>query len=186
MNKTKWLNKCSLCKHSFEPKDADKIKWKIVRKTWEIIDKYKWFSRIKITVDWETKEIYFEDKNFRVDSTNWEIKKIYWVTKAKINPHWDIIEYIDWKLSWEQLFTYKAMKRELSLHSWRIPTSNNWELQAIISKIWIDKITNKLPGMFNYHCDSHQETNALLFWTDISDWTTNICSNVLFNWTDKW
>ena len=62
-----------------------------------------------------------EEHNFRIDSEWWEEKVYKWI-EYKVNPGWDIIEFLDWKYESEQLFTYEAMLRETKKAGKRVPT----------------------------------------------------------------
>lgn len=89
-----------------------------------------------------------EKENFKIDSSNWEIKTVDWwepflkhEIKIKVNPEWDIIEYISWlpeEMIWEQLFTYNAAIRETEKNNKRIPTIENikWIIEIEDSE-WI-------------------------------------------------
>lgn len=61
---------------------------------------YEWMTKIQIDLNWENREIWLDDENFKVDSSDWEIGEIEWV-KVKINPQWDITEFLEWKFKWE-------------------------------------------------------------------------------------
>ena len=79
-----------------------------------------------------------EDFNFRVDSTGWKEIIVGDWTKVKINPEWDISEYLeDWpnweKLKWEQLFTWHAAMRETQKAEKRIPTDEEFD-KLLITK----------------------------------------------------
>lgn len=115
-----------------------------------ILNEYKCFTKLQIEINSEIKEIYLENDNFKVNSSNWKEKKIWWI-KVKINPEWDITEYTDGESAWEQLFTWNSAIREVKKQWKKIP--NSLEFQAIVTKIWIENFINKSIG-FRYKDDS--------------------------------
>lgn len=74
-------------------------------------------------------------KNFKIDSTNWEIKTMEWwqpyiknKIKVKINPEADIIEYFSWvpeNIIWEQLFSFDAAIRETKKLDKELPSADD-------------------------------------------------------------
>ncbi len=90
-------------------------------------------EKISIKKKWDhTKEIkeilealpILEKKNFRISSkkNREEIISPNWV-RVKVNPEWDVREYLEGKNKWEQLFTYKAAIRETKLAGKNMPDS---------------------------------------------------------------
>lgn len=127
---------------------------KIVDSIWTVaeiveltLNRYKWFKRLLIRVNWEKKEIYLENDNLKVDSSTWKITTFKWV-KVKINAQKDIIELIEWSAIWEQLFTRDAAVREATNLWKRLPLVHlgNPELQAIIKKVWEKEFMKNFPG----------------------------------------
>ena len=77
-----------------------------------------------------------EDENFKVDSTKrTKIEEDENGVRVKINPEWDIREYI-WgvqkNLIWEQLFTYDSALRETRKVGKKLPPS--WMIENIKNK----------------------------------------------------
>ena len=72
-----------------------------------------------------------EEENFKIDSTDWEeIEGWNWI---KVNPEWDVREYLEWKQKWEQLFTKASALRETKKAGKTLPSS--WKvLEDIIKK----------------------------------------------------
>jgi hypothetical protein len=138
----------------------------------EAVDFFYWNFKKQETKETEKKVPEFEDKNHRekTDET-WKIipekaniwneeKKEYKLTdvKVKVNPQWDIKEYVSWvseKLIWQQLFSEKAVAR-----LWfkdRLP-ANKWVIEKMIdAQPWKDEqekynnfqekyIKNMFPG----------------------------------------
>lgn len=73
------------------------------------------------------KKLELEDYNFRISSKKWKIKTIDW-EKVKINPEWDITEYLEWDYIWEQLFTWNACMRETKIRNKRVPTDEEFNI----------------------------------------------------------
>lgn len=112
------------------------------------LNRYKWFTKYLIEVEWVTKEIHLEDKNLKVDSSDWLVEENSWV-KFKINTERDIIEFLEWELSWQQLFTKQSAEREAKELWKRLPFKDNNEFQAIIDKAWVQEFMNIFPGSFS-------------------------------------
>ena len=124
-----------------------KLQSYILEKVALTLNTYQWMTKIKIELKWEKKEVYMDNENLKVDSSRWEKIEIDW-EKVKINPERDIIEYLEWELAWEQLFTWHAAMRELEKQWKRLPLAddNNQEFQAIIKEIWIENFNKLFPG----------------------------------------
>lgn len=128
---------------------------KVSNYVWEVADiakltlnTYEWMQKIQIEVNGETKEIYLDNENLRVDSSKWEVKKIG-KHNVKINPEWDITEYLDWPEKWQQLFDNRnAAEREAKKMWKRLPFAHdeNKEFQAIIDKVWVEEFMKVFPG----------------------------------------
>ncbi len=76
------------------------------KKLLDALNKKMWIKEEKR----ETKETLenlpkLEEKNFRIDSTNWKEVTAPNGVKVKENPEWDVREYLEGKYTWEQLFT---------------------------------------------------------------------------------
>lgn len=121
--------------------------WEVANITELILNEYEGMKKIKIELNWEKKEVYMDEKNLKVDSSEWEEKEIGWV-KVKINPEWDITEYLEWELAGEQLFTWDAAMKESEKQRKRLPFADddNKEFQAIIEKVWVKEFNKLFPG----------------------------------------
>ena len=108
--------------------------WEVANITELTLNEYEWMRKLKIEVNWEEKEVYMDEENLKVDSSEWKEKEIGWV-KVKINPEWDITEYLEWELAWEQLFTWDAAMRESKKQWKRLPFADddkvNFSLVAV-------------------------------------------------------
>ena len=140
--------------------------WEVANITELTLNEYEGMKKIKIELNWEEKEVYMDEENLRVDSSEWKEKEIGGV-KVKINEEWDITEYLEWELAWEQLFTWDAAMRESEKRWKRLPLADddNREFQAIIEKVWVEEFNKLFPG-YRYtdgrafrHRDSY-----LFFW----------------------
>ncbi len=112
------------------------------------LNPYEWMRRLQIKVNWEIREIHLDNENLRVDSSSWEVKKI-WRHNIKINPEGDITEYLDWEEKWEQLFdNMKAAEREAKKLWKRLAFEHdeNNEFQAIIDEVWVEEFMKFFPG----------------------------------------
>lgn len=118
--------------------------WEVANITELTFNEYEGMKKIKIELNWEEKEIYMDEENLRVDSRQWKEKEIGGV-KVKINEEWDITEYLEWELAWEQLFTWDAAMRE-SKKRWKRLALDNSEFQAIIEKVWVKEFNKLFPG----------------------------------------
>ena len=137
---------------------------KVANSTGSILNTYKWFTQVKIEVNWKTKEIYLENENLRVDSSKWGKEKI-WRVKVKINDQWDITEYLKWELAWEQLFTWQSAMREAKKQWKRLPADLD-EFQAIIDKVWVEEFMKKLPGCRNtFGSNFWSRGRGVYFWS---------------------
>lgn len=122
--------------------------WEVADTSMLILNAYEWFSKLQIKVNWEAREIYLENQNLRVDSSNWEVKKIG-KHNVKINPEWDITEYLDGPEAGQQLFDNRnAAQREANKLWKRLPFAHdeNKEFQAIIKKVWVAEFMKVFPG----------------------------------------
>ena len=135
--------------------------WEVANITELTLNKYEWMKKVSIKINWERKNIYMDELNLKVDSDKWEEKEIDW-KRVKINPERDIIEYLDWKLTWEQLFTWRAVMRESKKKWKRLPDDK--EFQAIIDEVWVEEFNKLSPG---YHAGGrfYNYDTVLNFWT---------------------
>ncbi len=91
---------------------SDKTKEKLIR---DLLDK-KSLTETQSNKESNEKENMseLEEDNFHIDSTWWNDEKEinlydWWIIKVKVNPDWDIMEYLDWNCKGEQIFiTYDA------------------------------------------------------------------------------
>lgn len=153
---------------------------KVTKYVWEVADiakltlnAYEWFTKLQIEVNWETKEIHLENENLRVDSSNWEVKKIKG-HNVKVNPEWDITEYLDWPEAGQQLFDNRnAAEREAKKLWKRLPFAHdeNKEFQAIIEKVWVAEFMKVFPGYrFTVWSDFWYRGEYAFFWSASFDW----------------
>ena len=124
--------------------------WEVVNITELTLNEYEGMKKIKIELNWEEKEVYMDEENLRVDSSEWKEIEIGGV-KVKINEEWDITEYLEWELAWEQLFTWHAAMRESEKRWKRLPLADedNREFQAVIKKVWVKEFNKLFPGYRN-------------------------------------
>lgn len=163
----------------YKEKSFTWIEYEVCENVNSVID-IDWFTKIKIDVRWETKEVYLENENLRVDSSNWEEINI-WYIKVKINKEQDIIEYLDWDLIWEQLFTLEAAIREAKKQWKKLPANFN-EFQAILDEVWVNEFMKKFPGYISKEWDNFLEIwNNSYFWLESSEW-----SNADNMWFTRW
>lgn len=127
---------------------------------------YEWMTKIQIDLNWENREIWLDDENFKVDSSDWEIGEIEWV-KVKINPQWDITEFLEWKFKWEQLFTHQAALREAKKMWKRLACADddNNEFQAIIEKVWIQEFSKVSLGFRYLNLSGFCEVSWIAYWS---------------------
>lgn len=139
--------------------------WGVAKITDLILDEYAWMKKMKIEVNWEEKEIWLDEENLKVDSSEWKEKEIAG-TKVKINEEWDITEFLEWELAWEQLFTCDAAMREVQKRWKRLPfvDDENREFQAIIDKVWVEEFMKLFPGDRYYDWNWQGETRKTNFW----------------------
>lgn len=151
--------------------------WKFAYNIWTILNDYKWFKNLLININWEEKEIYLENENLKVDSSWWKEENESNI-RIKISPDWGIIEYIDWKLAWEQLFTLDSAIRESKKQWKRLPYADQDypEFQEIIKKVWINEFKWRFPWWFDSYIDKFWD-----IWEDAYYWAL---SNI-DNW-DSW
>lgn len=145
--------------------------WEVANITELTLNEYEGMKKIKIELNWEKKEVYMDEKNLKVDSSEWEEKAIGWV-KVKINPEWDITEYLEWELAGEQLFTWDAAMRESEKQRKRLPFADydNKEFQAIIEKVWVKEFNKLFPGYRNADGSEFWHRGSRLYlWSACSD-----------------
>lgn len=121
--------------------------WEVANITELTLNKYEGMKKIKIELNWEKKEVYMDEANLRVDSSEWKEKEIGGI-KVKINQDGDITEYLEWELAWEQLFSWDAAMRE-SEKQWKrllFADDDNKEFQAVIEKVWVKEFNKLFPG----------------------------------------
>lgn len=157
-------------------KELESLARELSSKLWDKTEKvekwYEWMTKIRITIKWKEKDIWFDNENLRVDSLNWIQKTIWWV-RVKINPEWDITEYIDWPEAWQQLFTYEAAQREAKKLWKRLPFAHdeNNEFQLIIDKVWDEELMSFFPGYRNHYLsDFWNRGDNAYFWSASVDW----------------
>jgi uncharacterized protein (TIGR02145 family) len=138
--------------------------WSYAYNVWVILNDYKWLKKVTININSQEKDIYLDNDNLKVDSSNWE-EMIISNIRLKINKEWDIIEFLEWDLIWEQLFSQLAAEREAKLQWKRLPTT--YEFQAIIKKVWSEEFKRTLPGWFDPKNNLFWDT-----WEDSYFWTS--------------
>jgi len=146
-----WFKKVQLCI------------WKVANISELTLNGYEWMRKIMIKVNWVEKEVYMDEENLKVDSSKWKEIQIDWV-KVRINPEWDIIEYFEWELAWEQLFTWDAAMRESEKLWKRLPFADDddKEFQAIIDEVWVEEFSKLCPGYLNPDRDKIFDSGMLL------------------------
>jgi hypothetical protein len=149
-------------KHAFLQEQS--LIWEVTDLIHSTLNDNEWFPSIQIDVDWEIKEIFVEKQNFRIDSKDWK-EEIIGTTKVKINDNADVIEYVEWDLAWEQLFTWNAAKREALKNGRRLLSKS--EFFAIVEETWEDIFKEKLPwylylGRNGLWC----KNEVIYFWLD--------------------
>ena len=130
----------------------------------------EWFTIKRLTLkDGEKKEVYMEDSTLKVDSTDWKNTNMTG-QKVKINPKWNIIEYLEGEDKWEQLFYTQRVAMREALRQWkRLPDDeelNSAEYkQALLSttKVFPGYLSGVGPGI------SSRGTNAS-FWSSSPMW----------------
>lgn len=158
--------------------------WEVSDKIRTNLDPYKWMEKIQIIVNWEKREIYIDNENLRVDSSKWNIIKINRYN-VKVNPEWDIIEYIYWPEAWQQLFDNRnAAEREAKKLWKRLPFAhdNYMEFQAIIDKIGVSEFMKRFPGYgdFNFKDFINRGCNSY-FWCAHTSWSISY-----YIWFGRW
>lgn len=82
---------------------------------------------MKIRKKWKKESIEnlpkLEKENFRIDSTDWKEIEDPNGVKVKVNPEWDVREYLEWNQKWEQLFTKASAIRETKAAGKTLPSS---------------------------------------------------------------
>lgn len=115
--------------------------WETDTESWIILPTYRIKERqIKANI-WNilenTEELInkvpeLEDSNLKIPTDNtWKKTYIYWM-KAKVNPAWNVWEFLEnapnWeKIKWEQIFTYQAAIHEAKLQGKKLPTIEQWK-----------------------------------------------------------
>ena len=113
--------------------DVQFCSWEVYKIIESILNNPNEVRKILAEIDWNKKEV----EKLKLDSSNWKISVVWWVM-LKINPEWDIIEYVDWKFAWEQLFTWNAAYRETQKKWLRLLTYSEFHT-IIYNKCWIEK-----------------------------------------------
>lgn len=170
-------------------------------------DKYHEIKLEEINKQYEEnglEKIELEEFNFKVDSSDWEIKEVGWCT-VKVNPEWDIFEYVySWDeegckdTTWEQLFTRDAAMRETEKVGKRIPTDeeltyilannsdiSNWIYPWMLAdeaRRWNDlELYYEKDFKFRYRLISFWTTTKMLNWPyDCRSWCK--CLSRDHNW----
>lgn len=158
----------------------------ISSQVWEKLSLYENCIKVLISLNGEKKEIHLMKDNFSISSEGWEEINISWII-FKVNPENDIIEYTQWDLKWEQLFTWGAANRELSKIWYRLPYAEKWKLefQEIIHTLQDNTIfTQKFPGYVEINRKKNwirQIWESVFYWC----WSVNLSlsSNIEFNKT---
>lgn len=116
-----------------------------------------------------TPDFDVEKDNFRIDSTGWKAKTIDWKT-FKVNTKWDVFEYTEGKLKWEQLFTWDGAIRETKKAWKRMP--NKYELREMYfmklnhTKAWFlswNSLCYSMTVSFYWSKDEKNTTHAFYF-----------------------
>jgi hypothetical protein len=99
---------------------------------------------------------FLDDKNFKIDSSAWQVQELQWIVagkkvplKVKINPEGDVREYISGVPTpyiGQQLFTYIAALRETQKAGKSLPENQQALHQAIETMSW----TSDLQKYKNY------------------------------------
>ena len=148
-------------------KKVEQCIWEVAEITELSLNRYEWFRKVSIKVKWDEREVYLEETTLKVDSSSWEEKTINW-TKVKVNPEWDVTEYLEWEFVWEQLFTWDSAMREAEKQWKRLPFADdeNPEFQAIIEEVWIEEFMKLFPG-YRYRCSSAfwSRGNDTFYWS---------------------
>lgn len=114
----------------------------VTNKATEVLDPYAWMKKIQInTNDWLS-EIYIDKNNLKVDSSNWQEEIFDW-KRVKFNPQRDIIEFLEWEIAGQQVFSRDAWIREAAIQWKRLPKNLNLEFDWIIEKLWIEEFTSQ-------------------------------------------
>jgi len=138
--------------------------WEFVNKARVALNGYEWMRKIQIEVNWEEKETWLDDENLKVDSSFWLIKEIDW-EKVKINEEKDIIEYLEWKYKWNQLFNWYSAIREAKKQWKRLPffSKNNREFESIINKIWEEEFVTSYNGFYDRAMNSFFHRGEIVY-----------------------
>jgi hypothetical protein len=136
------------------------------------------FTKINLDINWESKEIYLANENLKIDSTNWEKLKIKWIN-VKINPEWDITEYLEWEFAGQQLFSWSAAMREANKLWFRLPTIE--EFRSIVKEIWIKEFVRVTPGSRNQVWDKFSYMWKISYFWSSSNWAFS-WRNMEFSW----
>ncbi|EKE29020.1 MAG: hypothetical protein ACD_2C00248G0008 [uncultured bacterium (gcode 4)] len=159
----------------------------IIHQTWaNVSDALLWWESHSLNENWENLEI--ETSNFKVTSNWWEIRESrFW--KIKINPENDICEIMEWEFSGEQLFTQKAMLRELTKVWKKVPSIKEWRelIRAIdpdleLSSEWQNNTSARkalwirLCWVFN-----NQDNTVYFTWISWSLWASDEGASIDFD-----
>ncbi len=140
-----------------------------------------------------------EEFNFKIDSSNWEIKIVDWL-QIKVNPEWDIFEYVNCinrNTIWEQLFTWDAAMRETKKVNKKMPTdrefcfnlSKNNDITNMIypwllDDSWLCVDDSKLYGRKafrnRYSLVSYWTTTEMIWWNKDYYYCRSLASD--YNW----
>lgn len=142
----------------------------IVKQT---LNSYNWMTKIKILVNWEEREIYLDNENFKVDSSNWQIMTVdkpdwNWFMNIKVNPERDIVEYLEWEYAWQQLFEWIWVVEREAKKIWkRLPFSHdeNNEFQWIIDNNWEWEFRKTFPWIYRTNGTFWLVGQHSSFWT---------------------
>ncbi len=114
----------------------------VTNKATEVLDPYAWMKKIQInTNDWLS-EIYIDKNNLKVDSSNWQEEIFDW-QKVKFNLQRDIIEFLEWEIAGQQVFSRDAWVREAAIQWKRLPKYSNLEFEWIVEKLWIEEFNSQ-------------------------------------------
>jgi len=108
---------------------------KIARLSQEEVDEFLNFlnSEKQSVSEWVEECPELEDENFKIDSANRKEMISPNGIKVKVNPEWDVREYVEGDCVWEQLFTARAALREVKKAGKKLPVS--WIVyETIIAK----------------------------------------------------
>lgn len=156
-------------------------------------NKYAGMTKLQIEINGETKDIWLDNGNFRIDSSDWKIIENDEFWAVKFDPSWRVMEFIDGPEAWQQLFWSKArLDKELRRVWKRLPFMSDKypEFLAIIEKVWIDEFRKVYPGVIQNSCLKGIQA---IFWTETTHdkyYCTSVCPSKFwfqsFGWTGGW